>query len=61
MEFHTALESMDDHPDTNSKADFTKTSQTIRMLLTDLAKMQKLAAINEQTALYNSIEPNRFV
>lgn len=52
---------MDDHPDTNSKTDFAKTSQTIRMLLTDLAKMQKLSSINEQTALYNSIEPTHFV
>lgn len=57
----TALESMDDHPDTNSKADFAKTSQTIRMLLTDLAKMQKLASINEQTALYSSVESAHYV
>lgn len=52
---------MDDHPDTNSKTDFAKTSQTIRMLLTDLAKIQKLTSINEQTASYNSIEPTHFV
>lgn len=52
----TALESMDDHPDTNSTADFAKTSQVIRMLLNDLAKMQKLASINEQSMLYNQVD-----
>lgn len=55
-----ALESMDDHPDTNTKADFGKTSQTIRMLLRDLGKMKKLATINEHTATYNTIESTPF-
>lgn len=60
--FHSiiALESMDDHPDTNTKADFAKTSQTIRMLLRDLSKMKKLATINEHTVSYNTIESNPF-
>lgn len=56
-----ALESMDDHPDTNSKADFARTSQTIRLLLNDLAKMQKLASINEQTMINSLIENNHYV
>lgn len=47
---------MDDHPDTNSKADFAKTSQTIRMLLNDLAKMRKLAEINHTSTTPNSID-----
>lgn len=52
---------MDDHPDTNSKTDFSKTSQTIRMLLNDLAKMQKLATINEHSISYNPIESTHFL
>ncbi|XP_031623843.1 PHD finger protein 20-like protein 1 [Contarinia nasturtii] len=62
-----ALESMDDHPYTNTDADFAKTSQTIRMLLNDLAKMKKLATINRisrkdpHAPLYNSIEPSHFI
>lgn len=59
--YKIALESMDDHPDTNSKADFSKTSQTIRMLLNDLAKMQKLATINEHSISYNPIESTHFL
>lgn len=56
-----ALESMDDHPDTNSKADFAKTSQTIRMLMNDLAKMQKLASINEQLMINSLMENNHYI
>lgn len=52
---------MDDHPYTNSNADLAKTSQTIRMMLNDLAKMQKLAAINEQTMLFSQVENNHFI
>lgn len=69
MEFSTfflykqflALESMDDHPDTNTPADFAKTSQTIRMLLNDLAKMKKLASINEKSMVYNHVENNHYI
>lgn len=59
--FESALESMDDHPDTNSKADFARTSQTIRMLLNDLAKMKKLALINDQSVVYNHVENNHYI
>lgn len=47
---------MDDRPDTNTKADFAKTSQTIRMLLRDLSRMKTLAEINEHTVSYNTVE-----
>lgn len=52
---------MDDHPDANSKADFAKTSQTIRMLLRDLAKMRKLATINETAITYNPVDATQFL
>lgn len=65
--FISALESMDDRPCTNTEADYAKTSQTIRMLLSDLAKMKRLAAINrinkkdEPKPKFNSMEPSQFV
>lgn len=53
---------MDEHPSTNVGDEFARTSQTIRMLLNDLAKMRKLAAMNEQQSLlYNSAESTQFI
>lgn len=52
--FVLALEAMDDQPNSNLKADFARTSQNIRMLLRDVGKMRKLAAINETTVAYNA-------
>ena len=51
---------MDDHPDSNTPADFAKTSQTIRMLLNDLEKMKKLASINERPMPFNHVEKKHY-
>lgn len=52
---------MDDHPDTNSKADFARTSQTIRMLMRDLSKVRKLATINDTPIVYNAIDAQQYI
>lgn len=47
---------MDERNDSNSNADFARTSQTIHMLLNDLAKLKKLAIINKTTINANTLE-----
>lgn len=47
---------MEERTDSNSNADFARTSQTIHMLLNDLTKLSKLANINRMTLDANTSE-----